>query len=755
MSYIEPGQTIVVTPNKRLASNLRNQFDIVQKNAGKSVWQSYKILPLKSWLENCWQNCNPSQILLNNHQAHFLWQKIINNSLLNTKRTIDQVQQAYKLLHEWSVSIDNPLFNISEDTLVFKNWVKKFDEQCKANNWIEAGNLPQELISKKFQLPENLILAGFDQLTPQINKLIKGCQVEHFDPNTKTSQQGLLSFPDQEQEIINMALWAKECLTKNPSVEIGCIVPNLTTIRAQIEYILTKITPQNFDISIGQNLYNFPLIHAALKILNSITAEARSPSDWVKYFIKELQTANWPYADNYPLIKKWQELLEQFTSLTLIAQQLSSTEALAQLKTIAEHTIYQPAQANAQIKILGTLEAAGLNFDHLWIMGMNDKNWPPPARPHPFIPIELQRQLHMPHSDAERELEFCRLLTERFSRSADNIIYSYATQHQDEQLTPSSLIKHGFTGRIHRFAPTASFLEPCVRRDVALSLETIIDDHAPPITKYEKIRGGSKIFKLQAACPFRAFAECRLGAKELETTQMGINAKERGLLVHELLEKIWHKISDHAQLCAYSKKELTSIIQKTVNERTNKYKPQFAKLESKRLEKLLLEWLTLEKIRMPFKVLVQEKRQIVNFGAYHEIPIRVDRIDQLEDGSLIILDYKTGKTSVSSWLDERPDEPQLPLYCITSPKPVDGIIFAQVKSGDLKFKGKTKVKDLLPNVKAEENWSGLIANWQLMLENLGKNFSQGNAKVDPKDDKTCNYCKLRSLCRVKNYAHSR
>ena len=288
-------QTIIVTPNQRLALNLRKEFDAAQKNNEQIVWHSFTILPIKIWIEKCWENFSFNKILLNDFQTRFLWNKIITSNLLNTKSTIKQAKKAYKLLNEWDISINHPLFNISEDTLVFKNWAKKFDNYCNANNWIEPSNVPQELLANNFCLTERLILAGFDQLTPQINQLItniknKGCHIEHLDPNNKTSKQVLLSFPNQEQEIINMALWAKKSITNNSNADIGCVVPNLTAIRTEVEYIFTKINPGKFDISIGQKLNNFPLIHDALSILKSITAEPCSPSDWIRYFTKKLHT---------------------------------------------------------------------------------------------------------------------------------------------------------------------------------------------------------------------------------------------------------------------------------------------------------------------------------------------------------------------------------------------------------------------------------------------------------------------------------
>jgi len=760
----------VVTPNRRLTNYLTNEYDHFQKKSGKDAWPSINILPLASWTEKLWQSCPSNKILLNDHQERFIWQKIITNSkiggsLLNITETAEQARQAYQLLQEWSVTLDHNAFAMSDDTSTFQSWTQQFVDLCGVNNWISHSNIAYELYCyNEIQFPERLILASFDQINPQFEKLLnkaitKKCAVEYFDTNDTTSKQVRLSLQDQQQELINMALWAKKCLEINPQASIGCVIPELTTIRSQVEYIFSKINDGNFDISMGQRLSDYPLIYHALRKpkATEFSIESELPSGWAKHFIEHLQQHNWPGIDlnscEYQLMEHWQKLLEEFSSLDLVSDELIFEDAFGQLQDFAENTIYQPEVRNTKIKVLGGLEAAGLNFDHLWIMGLSDQNWPPIPYPNPFIPKQLQRKLNMPHANADRELQFCHTLTERFARSAVNIIYSYPLQDKDQYFSVSPLIKNVAEISVDelnspKFKP---FFQP---NEFPVQLESIADEHAPSLSHNENISGGSRIFKLQAACPFRAFAECRLGACELDSPQIGLSAQQRGLLVHAALEKVWIKIGNHQQLCLYSPTELMAILQQSIDEsltEKNMHRSQFAKLERQRLEKLLLEWLTLEKDRAPFTVFTQEQWLTANLGK-KQITLRVDRIDRLDDGNLLILDYKTNKTSTSGWFGDRPDEPQLPLYCVTSDKPITGLIVAQVKSGELRFKGAIQQKDQVPKVEVMQDWTKQIAEWREILKQLGDDFCAGIAKVDPKDgDETCRNCKLHSLCRVKDY----
>ena len=88
------------------------------------------------------------------------------------------------------------------------------------------------------------------------------------------------------------------------------------------------------------------------------------------------------------------------------------------LRERPRNTQFQVEDEGAPVQVMGMLEAAGLRFDHLWIMGLHDETLPAPANPNPFLPSALQRQHHLPHSSAARELEFASTMMDRLLGSS-------------------------------------------------------------------------------------------------------------------------------------------------------------------------------------------------------------------------------------------------------------------------------------------------------------------------------------------------
>ena len=288
---------------------------------------------------------------------------------------------------------------------------------------------------------------------------------------------------------------------------------------------------------------------------------------------------------------------------------------------------------------------------------------------------------------------------------------------------------------------------------------------APAIPQGQAVTGGTALFSDQAACPFRACAKHRLYAERLETRDIGLDARERGSIIHDIMQRLWGRLKHQAALLAASGKELDSVINQTVRLSLAAYRkkfpetmgPQFEQLEAARLGALVHDWLELERQRHPFRVSARESRHRFILGDI-AVSTRIDRIDVLDDGRFVIIDYKTGEPRAAAWLGDRPDEPQLPLYAITSKGDIAAVVFAKLKRGQSAFIGVAQEADLLPGIStidgmgraagAIPDWHTLFDGWRNALTALAQAFRRGDARVDPKGTETCKRCDLHALCRI-------
>ena len=244
-----------------------------------------------------------------------------------------------------------------------------------------------------------------------------------------------------------------------------------------------------------------------------------------------------------------------------------------------------------------------------------------------------------------------------------------------------------------------------------------------------------------------------------------MSAAQRGSLLHNALYALWGEIDDYAALQALDtlteKQAVLRAVQSAIDaapvRQRRRLGEAYWRLESRRLVSLLHEWLEVERQRSTFAV-VQREQDVTLELAHLKIRLRVDRVDQLPDGSRVIIDYKSGKSKVQDWLGERPAKPQLLLYSIAEPDRAAALAFAQVRPRDCRYVGLGEVQaasgistDIPRAVKAQmdaQDWISLNARWRENLERLANGFIAGEAQVDPLSSSSCTWCGLQPLCRV-------
>lgn len=482
---------------------------------------------------------------------------------------------------------------------------------------------------------------------------------------------------------------------------------------------------------------------------------------WQQLIKALLSLSGWPgqrtlNSEEYQQYMRWQAVLDELITFEPILPGLITWQtAWRCCRDLAEQTIFQAEGSQALVQIMGTLEASGNTFDYLWVMGLDDATWPSPATPNPFIPYELQQQLAMPHATAERERAFTARLTHRLTHGAPVVRLSYAAMSDDMPQSPSYFIQ-GYP----ETQTTCSTTTPTP------AVLTQIPDQWVPLQPDETPRGGAWLLKLQSTCPFKAFASTRLNATAPPEPSPGLDFRIRGIITHDVLERLWRNIKTQATLAALTDDTRQQLIQSTIQAAITPYYPTICdstttlllNTESIRLQALIEQWLSLELTRAPFEVTSIEATQRLQIQSL-PITIRLDRIDTLETGERVVIDYKTGISHVNAWFGDRLDDPQLPCY-VYSDADLQGMVFGEIRPELCQFKGimmSTSLAEQIPGTKSIEsqtkgqtNWAVQRSTWQTTLEQLAKDYQAGMAMVDPKQPTACRYCDLQPLCRIEH-----
>ena len=880
-------RTIVVTPNRRLALALKNQFDRYQATQCKVVWNSADILPFSAWVERIYTDALYTEqaivlpSLLTAAQARTRWETLIRNSdnsqsLLAIPQTAKLAQQAWQLAHAWQLLPQLEKFPVNEDGKIFRQWMRRYVQITEQAQQIDAERL-SDWVAEFYQRmsiskPACLICYGFDTFTPQQTELLRkvaaaGCNVmlaqPEFRRHPRSGDNLRVACIDSRDEIHRVAVWARARIEANNAARIGVVVPALAKYRNRILRIFSSVmTPDveaalpnvvqpvmPFNVSLGVALTTCPLIATLFQVLTlcgreidyaQVSLLLRSPfigggeaemtkralldarlrkrvepvvtlqrllvlikhedravscphllqqlSALVEFRQTNLLGKQAPsvFARNisnlleivgfsgergldsveYQVLKKWHEVLAVFAALDNVLPTIGYGAVISQLRHLATETLFQPETPEVPIQILGILEADGLEFDHLWVMGLDDENWPLSPRPNPFLPIELQRSAKLPMSSTAESLVHSQRLTNGWLACADEVILSYSQKSDDgHALTPGSLIK----SIAERALDLPVYETHRDRIQCMNELEVCPGDSEQTLNKggdqNKAVSGGVAIIKDYAACPFRAFAKHRLKAESLSVPHTGLNALERGMLVHEVLALSWTQLETKNALNGIDPKDLDKLlgcaadkaIANIKRDRPTTLSGRFAVIEKKRLIRLVNTWLNEEKKRGDFTVIAIEEKRTIHIGGL-KLNTRLDRVDQLDNGLRIIIDYKTQKQFVASLFSARPDEPQLPLYLVTAEPDAVALTFAEVKIGDMGFTGIARDNDLLPAIKAfsesrqknyYDSWEVLIAAWRTDLTDLAIGFFNGDARVDPKKyPQTCLYCDMQPFCRI-------
>lgn len=483
-----------------------------------------------------------------------------------------------------------------------------------------------------------------------------------------------------------------------------------------------------------------------VRLLRRMPRIPRDP-DPAAAFAACLQDWGWPGESTRGPLP--QRRLDRFTSLLedLRAAGLGAgPEALDLLaQSCRESRLAERGGVLSPLQVLAPEDAVDATFDAAWIMNTDGDNWP--ARPvvNPLLPSDAAD--HVPRASPTGMLHYTRQLQSALLGIAPAVVFSWSRQSGDALRLPSPLLAGAAAaGEATTMAPPWTAFLPAGRVATGYAghpwLEAIEDPAGLPLPAGALLPGGAGLFEAQSGCPLDAYLRHRLGAAFEPMPGPFADAAYRGTLLHAALQQLYAPQCGIPGLPPADHIDIAIEAALAAKDAARRLSAVSLAAERARLQRALREWLACESGRSGFVVGALERQVELVYGGFR-IGTRIDRIDRLDDGRLLLIDYKSSRLEVSGWGQPRIASPQLPLYGVLLTEaeglPVAGLAVAVVRSGEMEIAGIVDDPAAAAGklaatgsgrgklVRNFNGWEGLYRHWKSAIDALLAEVAAGEA----------------------------
>ncbi len=335
-------------------------------------------------------------------------------------------------------------------------------------------------------------------------------------------------------------------------------------------------------------------------------------------------------------------LADLFARLNTYAQSapepLPVTELADVLEALmADSAVRPPQGGHPRLFIWGLIEARLQRADRMILAGLNEGQWPQPPAPDPWLAPGIRRSLGLP--GLERQIG---LASHDFASAlgAAEVMLTRSGRDGTAPTIPSRLMLRieAFAGKYRPQSGPLDYRMLAAALDAATAEpQGVQPAPAPPVNLRPAKISASKLDTLLAD-PFAWYAEAILGLKKLEALDGEPTPMWRGILVHDLLEQ-WLKGEDDSVDALMARADARFARPDVGTLLRTMWGPRIL---------AALRWAGEEVLagraegRVPL-IKATEERGAVTIGGI-SLSGKADRIDRLPDGSLAIVDYKSGSS---------------------------------------------------------------------------------------------------------------
>lgn len=463
---------------------------------------------------------------------------------------------------------------------------------------------------------------------------------------------------------------------------------------------------------------------AALEVTQDLKCTSKnlkqSAFGWTVLWRQQLSALGFPGdmtldSVTYQVVQAIEKQFEKFTALDQVLKPMSAHEALGLMSRMVRQSPFQPQRdPAARLDVLGLLEAEGGRWHAVWVMGLNDEVLPAAPNPNPFIPLPVLVAAQAPRATPERERLWAEQIFKTLLQCAPELVLSWPEQAGERQLRASPLLTSLLSAQACQSLVKENALNSLGLWN-QIQVSVWVDDDVPRVMAEEKVKGGVGLFETQARNPLWAFFKYRLGVNALKPYALARPFSEQGDFVHAVMREVVARYPTKMALqLAFQQADWQSNIRIVIVEKAQQklkgMAPQLQAMHVERALNIVHTWCEFDSARLPYTNVAAEETFKFIHGPL-ELTLQIDRVDQLDEGGYVVIDYKTGhipKDLQKEWSRTQPISNQLLTYSIAwqqqhpTVSPIHALVLAQIKPHQVKTAGLCIDDVGLPGVKIYE-----------------------------------------------------
>lgn len=760
--------------------------------SGRTAARRPNVLTLGQWLTGLFQSYDDGDLLLTENQAALVWEQAAANALSDSG-VLNPGLAGRLARRAWALAREHDLERaLGEGPTAESAWLHALARGVEARlgqeGWVDPALLVLRLADRSPSAPAGWF--GFDHFSPALRRLVGSPRAIGDELDGRRPQPRKYRAADPRRELHAAFAWAASHAVAESRCARAIVIPDLAgrwneveRIGARYGELAAEIRAQRplwvdeplqvaralIEVATGERRLA-PLLKVlqspfclggessweartelerqlrarsvdrlpptewpsevppALSALRRLALEAKpgrqTPVDWAARFREILVAAEWPGQRrgdrSTAAVSAMASALDDLSGAALVLGPISAQAALSRLQSSLRRR--RSGGTGARLQLAAGYNELAPGLSGIWVTGANAGVFPPRPRPVALLPMRLQREYGLPIGAAVDG----RRLLHKLSHYADDVVLSWVQRRHDAPMAPSPLLDE-LTERRPQRAPSSQLRPPVAPLDRIL-------EGIPPLTASPRSRS-ARLLTLQAKCPARAFFEGRLGLRPVERLSRGVSAKERGILVHRVLEDVYRAFQEGNRSLPIAPAEAEPIVASSLAKRWPPLPPTprgaALVIEKRILAERVRALLVAEALRPQFRLRQTEAKLDFRVGDLG-LRLRLDRVDEHQDGSVSVIDYKTGNVHRNEFLAEPIVELQLPLYalglCATGEK-LGGALLLQLAEEGARYEGAWET-DLFPN-RSYGDLQVLLQQWASAATALADEFVAGTGWLRP------------------------